>query len=45
VKGNSAMASEEMKRMIDQIERNLCKNRIGVWEWSDEEEENNNDSF
>jgi hypothetical protein len=38
------MASEDLRRKIAEIERNLCKNRIGVWEWSDEEEQSNNDS-
>jgi hypothetical protein len=40
VKSNTAMASAGLRETIATIERNLRKNRIGVWEWSDEEENN-----
>lgn len=38
MKGNTAMATESLRKAITEIERNLCKNRVGVWEWSDEED-------
>jgi hypothetical protein len=43
VKGNTEQATPEMKAKIQLIERNLCRNKIGVWEWSDEEEDNNDE--
>ena len=33
------MVNEEMRRRIENTSRNLAKNRLGVWEWSDEEDE------
>jgi hypothetical protein len=33
------MASASLRETIREFENNLRKNRIGVWEWSDEEEE------
>jgi hypothetical protein len=43
VKGNPMMANEEMRKRIENTSRNLAKNRVGVWEWSDEDEESDYD--
>ena len=39
-KSNTDMASEEMKNLILSYEEVLKSSKIGVWEWSDEEEDN-----
>jgi hypothetical protein len=37
------MADAAMKELIEGFENNLKENKIGVWEWSDSEEENSQD--
>jgi hypothetical protein len=43
VKSNTDMADAAMKELIEGFENNLKENKIGVWEWSDSEEENSQD--
>ena len=39
MKGNTDKASASLKETIMEFESNLRRNRVGVWEWIDEEEE------
>ena len=34
------MADTKTKKIIEEFEKILKANKIGVWEWSDEEEDN-----
>jgi hypothetical protein len=43
-KSNPAKAPEGMRSRLAQIEGNLFRNRVGVWEWSDEEDPSSLDS-
>lgn len=38
MKSNTAMTSPEMTELIRNLENDLYRNKVGVWEYSDEEE-------
>ena len=38
MKSNTGLADESLKQKIRAFEETLKINKIGVWEWSDEEE-------